>query len=156
VTVVQPSEKSAITAVAAAVGAVTAGAVAVAVAAVQAVTAVRCRKTGVVAVWILLVGASLLKGLADRLVQSAVFRHGFGLAEGAGMIEVGLGIGQKALSQGADTHEEIPLPSPRLVLRLKETPQSRVGIGGGVSGKQIAGNTLGGGSCWRGKGGYDG
>lgn len=104
----------------------------------------------------LLVGAFLFKGLADRLVQGAVLSHGFGLAEGACMIEVGLGIGQKAPSQGADPHEEIPLPSPRLVLRLKETPQSRVGIGGGVSGKEIAGNTLGGGSCWRGKGGYDG
>jgi hypothetical protein len=156
VTVVQPSEKSAITAVAAAVGAVTAGAVTVAVTAVQAVTAVRRRKAGVVAVSVLLVGASLFKGLADRLVQSAVFRHGFGLAEGTGMIEVGLGIGQKALSQGADTHEEIPLGSPRLVLRLKETPQGLGGIGRSVSGKQIAGNTLGGGSGRRGKGRYDG
>ena len=100
-----------------------------------------------VAVLSLLVGAFLFKGLADRLVQSAVFRHGFGLAEGAGMIQVGLGVGHKAPSQGADPHEEIPLGSPRLVLHLKETPQSRIGIGGGVSGKEIAGNTLGGGSC---------
>jgi hypothetical protein len=152
----QPSEKSAITAVAAAVGAVTAGAVAVAVAAVQAVTAVRRRKTGVVAVSVLLVGASLFKGLADRLIQGAVFCHGFGLAEGAGMIQVGLGVGQKALPQGADTHEEIPLGSPRRILHAEETPQSRGGIGGGVSGKQIAGPALGGGSGRRGKGRYDG
>ena len=33
---------------------------------------------------------------------------------------------------------------------------SLVGIGGGVSGKQIAGNTLGGGSGRRGTGGYGG
>jgi hypothetical protein len=72
------------------------------------------------------------------------------------MIQVGLGVGHKALPQGADPHEEIPLGSPRLVLHVKETPQSRVGSGGGVSGKQIAGNALGGGSGRRGKGGYDG
>jgi hypothetical protein len=72
------------------------------------------------------------------------------------MIEVGLGIGQIAPPQGADPHEEIPLPSPRLVLSLKETPQDRIGIGGSVSGKEIAGSTLGRGSRRRGKGGYDG
>jgi hypothetical protein len=152
----QPSDKSAITAVAAAVRAVAAGAVTVAVTAVQAVTAVRCRKTGVVAVSVLLVGASLFKGLADRLIQGAIFSHGFGLAEGTGMIQVGLGVGHKALPQGADPHEEIPLGSPRLVLRLKETPQGCVGIGRSVSGKQIAGHALGGGSGRRGKGRYDG
>ena len=72
------------------------------------------------------------------------------------MIQVGLGIGQKAPSQGTDTHEEIPLGSPRLVLRLKETPQSLGDIGRSVSGKQIAGLTLDGGCGRRGKGRYDG
>lgn len=101
-------------------------------------------------------GSSFLKDVSDRLVEGTVFQYGLGGAEGTGVIQVSLGIGQVTLPQGADTHEEIPLGFPRLVLRLKETPQGCVGIGGGLSGKQIASPALGGGSGRRGKGRYDG
>jgi hypothetical protein len=100
----------------------------------------------VFATFTVLVGFSLLKDSSDLLVQSAVFRHGFCMAESAGVIEVGLGVGQKAPSQGANSREEIPLGSPRYILRVQKAPHSLVGIDGCVAGEQTAGLALGGGS----------